>query len=101
MASGMRNELPSTSPAITTPMAMIDIPMPRSFSVSLVPILPPGSQFVAPLRDRLPIQVRKAFVCAMVPQAWSGDAHSQSAAHLNLPCHGPRWRAQRPRRRSR
>ena len=26
MARGMRNELPSTSPAITTPIAMIDIP---------------------------------------------------------------------------
>ena len=34
MASGMRNERPSTSPAITTPMAIMEIPMLRSFSLS-------------------------------------------------------------------
>ena len=39
MASGMRNDRPSTSPAITTPMAMMEIPTLRSFSLSADAIL--------------------------------------------------------------
>ncbi len=50
MASGMRNDRPSTSPAITTPIAMIDMPTLRSFSLSADAIQFPRqpSDFSAP-----------------------------------------------------